>query len=132
HSLPTRRSSDLQLECVNCTACIDECDHMMRSVNLPEGLIRYASETEISENKKFRFTPRMKGYTAVLGILSAVLIGLLFLRSDVEAKILRVPGQLFEHKGENISNVYTFKIVNKTIKDFDDVQRSEERRVGKE
>ncbi|WP_277632219.1 cytochrome c oxidase accessory protein CcoG [Avrilella dinanensis] len=111
-----------QLECVNCTACIDECDHMMRSVNLPEGLIRYASESEISENKKFRFTPRMKGYTAVLGVLIAILIGMLFLRSDVEAKILRVPGQLFEHKGENISNVYTFKIVNKTIKDFDDVQ----------
>lgn len=111
-----------QLECVNCTACIDECDHMMRSVNLPEGLIRYASESEISENKKFRFTPRMKGYTAVLGVLVAILVGMLFLRSDVEAKILRVPGQLFEHKGENISNVYTFKIVNKTIKDFDDVQ----------
>ncbi len=111
-----------QLECVNCTACIDECDHMMRSVNLPEGLIRYASESEISEYKKFRFTPRMKGYTAVLGVLVAILIGMLFLRSDVEAKILRVPGQLFEHKGENISNVYTFKIVNKTIKDFDDVQ----------
>lgn len=111
-----------QLECVNCTACIDECDHMMRSVNLPEGLIRYASESEISENKKFRFTPRMKGYTAVLGVLIAILVGMLFLRSDVEAKILRVPGQLFEHKGENISNVYTFKIVNKTIKDFDDVQ----------
>src|SRR5690554_3107512 len=110
-----------QLECVNCTACIDECNHIMRSVNLPEGLIRYASETEISENKKFRFTPRMKGYTAVLGILSAVLIGLLFLRSDVEATILRLPGQLFEHKGENISNVYSYKIVNKTVKDFDDV-----------
>lgn len=110
-----------QLECVNCTACIDECNHIMRSVNLPEGLIRYASETEISENKKFRFTPRMKGYTAVLGILSAVLIGLLFLRSDVEATILRLPGQLFEHKGENISNVYSYKIVNKTVKDFNDV-----------
>lgn len=110
-----------QLECVNCTACIDECNHIMQSVNLPEGLIRYASETEISENKKFRFTPRMKGYTAVLGVLITVLISMLFLRSDVEAKILRIPGQLFEHKGENISNVYTYRIVNKTVKDFEDV-----------
>ena len=110
-----------QLECVNCTACIDECNHIMQSVNLPEGLIRYASETEISANKKFRFTPRMKGYTAVLGVLIGILIGMLFLRSDVEAKILRIPGQLFEHKGENISNVYTYRIVNKTVKDFDDV-----------
>jgi hypothetical protein len=47
------------------------------------------------------------------------LIGLLFLRSDVEASILRLPGQLFQHKGDNISNIYTFKIINKTNNDFD-------------
>jgi len=110
-----------QLECVNCTACIDVCDHMMESVSLPKGLIRYASESEIAKKEKFKFTGRMKGYTAVLGILIGVLAGLLFLRSDVEAKVLRLPGQLFEHKGENISNVYTYKIANKTIKDFDNV-----------
>lgn len=110
-----------QLECVNCTACIDVCDHMMESVSLPKGLIRYASESEIAKKEKFKFTGRMKGYTAVLGILIGVLAGLLFLRSDVEAKVLRLPGQLFEHKGDNISNVYTYKIANKTIKDFDNV-----------
>jgi hypothetical protein len=38
---------------------------------------------------------------------------MLFLRNDVEATVLRLPGQLFEHKGENISNVYTYKIVIK-------------------
>ena len=27
-----------QLECINCTACIDECDHIMESINLPKGL----------------------------------------------------------------------------------------------
>jgi polyferredoxin len=32
----------VQLECVNCTACIDECDTIMESVGLPKGLIRYA------------------------------------------------------------------------------------------
>ncbi|WP_177764371.1 cytochrome c oxidase accessory protein CcoG [Flavobacterium sp. I3-2] len=110
-----------QLECTNCTACIDECDAMMESVNLPKGLIRYASEIEISKKEKFKFTPRLKGYSAVLFILIGILTGLLFLRSDVEARILRLPGQLFEHKGENISNVYTFKIINKTAKDYDDV-----------
>lgn len=110
-----------QLECVNCTACIDACDHMMESVALPKGLIRYASESEIAQKETFRFTPRMKGYASVLVILIGILIGLLFLRSDVEAKILRLPGQLFEHKGENISNVFTYKIVNKTTKDFNDV-----------
>ena len=110
-----------QLECINCTACIDECDAIMDNVGLPKGLIRYASEEEIEKNTKFQFTPRMKGYSAVLFILVGILIGLLFLRTDVEATILRLPGQLFQHKGENISNIYTFKIINKTNKDFNDI-----------
>ncbi|WP_439130569.1 4Fe-4S dicluster domain-containing protein, partial [Polaribacter sp.] len=111
-----------QLECVNCTACIDECDHIMESVNLPKGLIRYASEENIAEKKKFRFSARMKGYSAVLLILIGVLVGMLFLRNNVEATILRLPGQLYEHKENNIiSNVYTYKVINKTTKDIEDV-----------
>ena len=108
-----------QLECVNCTACIDECDTIMEGVGLPKGLIRYASEDEIEKNAKFKFTTRMKGYSAVLFILIGVLVGLLFLRTEVEAVFLRLPGQLFQHKGENISNVYTFKVLNKTNKDIE-------------
>lgn len=111
-----------QLECVNCTACIDECDTIMEKVNLPKGLIRYASEDEITKKAKFEFTPRLKGYTAVLVILIGLLTGLLFLRNDVEATILRLPGQLYEHKeGNIISNVYTYKLVNKTTKNVTDV-----------
>lgn len=111
-----------QLECVNCTACIDACDNMMEAVDLPKGLIRYASEDNIEKKEKFTFTPRLKGYTAVLGILIAVLIGMLFLRNDVEARILRLPGQLYERKADNsISNVYTYKLVNKTVDAIEDV-----------
>jgi len=104
-----------QLECVNCTACIDECDTIMEKVNLPKGLIRFASEDEIEKKETFKFTPRLKGYTAVLIILIGVLAGMLTLRNDVEARILRLPGQLFEHKeGTIISNVFTYKLINKT------------------
>ncbi len=112
-----------QLECVNCTACIDACDSIMESVKLPKGLIRYASEENIEKGKKFQFTPRLKGYTAVLVILIGVLVGMLFLRNDIEANVLRLPGQLYEHKDQNIiSNVFTFKLVNKTTRDIDNVR----------
>ncbi|WP_190811047.1 cytochrome c oxidase accessory protein CcoG [Flagellimonas sp. S3867] len=112
-----------QLECVNCTACIDECDHIMDSIKKPRGLIRYASEDEINKKSKFKFTARMKGYTAVLIVLTGILIGMLFLRNDVEANILRLPGQLYQRKADNIiSNVYTYKLVNKTSKEIDDVR----------
>jgi cytochrome c oxidase accessory protein FixG len=110
-----------QLECTNCTACIDECATVMDSVGLPKGLIRYASEDEIEKNVQFKFTTRMKGYTAVLVILIGVLTGLLFLRTEVETVILRLPGQLYQHKGDNISNVFTYKIINKTNTDFTNI-----------
>jgi cytochrome c oxidase accessory protein FixG len=125
-----------QLECTNCTACIDVCDSMMENVGLPKGLIRYASEDEIVKKEKFVFTNRMKGYVAILAILTGVFIGMLFLRNEVEATILRLPGQLFQHKGDKISNVYTFKIVNKTSINFDKVhielanQKGEVKMVG--
>ncbi|MDT0552893.1 cytochrome c oxidase accessory protein CcoG [Urechidicola vernalis] len=111
-----------QLECVNCTACIDECDHIMDSIDKPRGLIRYASEENIEKGWKFEFTARMKGYTSVLIILTGMLIGMLFLRSDIEATVLRLPGQLFETKENNIiSNVFTYKLVNKTSKDVENI-----------
>ena len=111
-----------QLECINCTACIDECDAIMEKIDFPKGLIRYTSEDEITKKEKFKFTPRLKGYSAILVILTGVLIGMLFLRNDLEANILRLPGQLYEHKeGNIISNVYTYKLINKTTKEVPDV-----------
>ncbi|AOW16588.1 cytochrome c oxidase accessory protein CcoG [Polaribacter vadi] len=111
-----------QLECVNCTACIDECDHIMESINLPKGLIRYASEDNIAKKEPFKINARIKGYSAVLLILIGILVGMLFLRNNVEATILRLPGQLYQQKENNIiSNVYTFKVINKTTKDIENV-----------
>jgi len=107
-----------QLECINCTACMDACDEIMEAVNLPKGLIRYASEENIEKKAKFEFTPRLKGYTAVLVVLIGVLVGLLFVRSDVEATVLRIPGQLPEQLDNNvIRNVFTYKLINKTTSD---------------
>lgn len=111
-----------QLECVNCTACIDECDTMMDKVGLPKGLIRYASIENIEKKTPFKLTARIKGYISVLFILIGVLIGMLFLRNDVETRILRLPGQLYQHKENGIiSNVYSYKIVNKTTQNIKNV-----------
>jgi cytochrome c oxidase accessory protein FixG len=104
-----------QLECVNCTACIDACNHMMESVDLPKGLIRFASEDGITAKKPWQFTIRMKAYTAVLTILISVILGLIIMRSDVEATVLRTPGMLFQEQPDGrISNLYNYKVVNKT------------------
>ncbi len=108
-----------QLECVNCTACIDACNHMMKGVGLPEGLIRYASEKEIAEKKPFRWTTRTVAYVIVLFGLISLSFGLFLSRTDVDATVLRVPGQLYQKQGDqHFSNLYNFKVINKTFEDL--------------
>lgn len=115
-----------QLECVNCTACIDACDDIMDKIDKPRGLIRYASENQITENTPFTFTTRAKAYTAVLVVLTGVLGALLFIRTDVETSILRTPGMLYQtEENGTYTNLYNYSIVNKTNRDMPIEIRSE-------
>jgi len=107
-----------QLECINCTACIDACDHMMESVGLPKGLIRYDSEDGIVTRQKKIFTTRSIAYSAVLIVLMSVISVFLASRTDVDANILKTPGQQYQKRTENIiSNLYNYKIINKTFEE---------------
>jgi cytochrome c oxidase accessory protein FixG len=110
-----------QLECINCTACIDACDEIMDRSGFEPGLIRYASEDNIEKKEKFKFNARLIAYSAILTILVGVLVTMLFLRNDVEATILRLPGQTFQSTETTIKNVYTVKLINKTTEDINDV-----------
>ena len=104
-----------QLECIHCTACMDACDTIMDKINLPRGLIRYASEEGIAENKKLTWNARSVAYTIVLVLLAGILASLLIMRSDVETTILRTPGMLYQEQEEGkISNLYNIKVINKT------------------
>jgi cytochrome c oxidase accessory protein FixG len=104
-----------QLECISCTACIDACDHMMENVGLEKGLIRYDSENGIKDKVKLAFTTRMKAYSAVLLVLIGVETVLLTTRSDYDATILRAKGMLYqEQPNDQLSNLFTIKLVNKT------------------
>lgn len=107
-----------QLECTNCTACIDACDHMMEAVGLEKGLIRFASENNIADKQPTRFTGRMKAYTTVMIVLLGVLVYLLASRTDVGISILRTPGQIFQQQPDHqLSNLYNYRFLNKTYKE---------------
>lgn len=110
-----------QLECINCTACIDACDAIMDRTGFDKGLIRYASEDDIEKKEKFKFNARLIAYSVILTILVGVLVTMLFLRTDVEATILRLPGQTFQSTETTIKNVYTVKFINKTTEDIKDI-----------
>lgn len=105
-----------QLECVNCTACIDACNFIMDKVNRPRGLIRYDSENNIAEGKKFRFTPKLKGYSTVLTVLIVAIIGLLITRKNVDGTLMRTSGLLYQERGvDSVSNLYNMKLINKSV-----------------
>lgn len=109
----------VQMECVHCTACIDACDAVMDKVGAPRGLIRYASLNSIEKGEPFRFTSRMKLYAAVLTGLVALFLALVFTRPAVEAMLLRAPGSLFTQTADGqIGNLYTLKLVNKTMREL--------------
>jgi cytochrome c oxidase accessory protein FixG len=107
-----------QLECVNCTACIDACDDIMDKINKPRGLIRYASENNIQDKKPFAYTTRLKLYTVVLSLLVITMGGLLFSRSTMQANILRLPGSNYKIGDDGmITNLYQYKILNKSTEE---------------
>lgn len=107
-----------QLECVNCTACIDACNAVMRKMKRPEGLIRITSERLLQEGGTFKFTGRMIMYSVILGALLLFLGYLISLRTDIETTILRTPGMIYQVQDSGrISNMYNIRIVNKTRKD---------------
>ncbi len=109
----------VQLDCVGCTACIDACDEVMDKVGFPKGLIRYASENQIANGTAFRFTTKMKAYTALLFILLVVMSVMIVTRKTVDTYISRVKGQLYQEvEGGKLSNLFEAKILNKTNKEI--------------
>lgn len=105
-----------QLECINCTACIDACNVVMEKIDKPKGLIRFASEDEITTGKRWKFNARAIAYTSILGVLLIVMGFLLSDRPAVDITILRAQGQIFtliEETGE-IQNIVRFTAVNKS------------------
>lgn len=107
-----------QLECVNCTACIDACDEVMLKIGKPKGLIRYASYNSVKDGIQKLVTPRVIGYTLVLTALLGVLGFTLATRSDVKTTVLKVPGTLYQRTADGyITNLYNVELINKTFSD---------------
>jgi hypothetical protein len=89
----------------------------MDSINKPQGLIRVDSEENIEHERKNKFNWRLGAYSAILLLLVAFLGYLLVSRKDVDATVLRAPGQIFQVQPDGrISNLFSIKLANKTRK----------------
>lgn len=104
-----------QLECVNCAACIDECNNVMKKVKRPQNLIRFDSMQNINTGKRVIFTGRTIAYSVVLVALLGFFIYSIASRKVIETTILRTPGIIYQENADStISNVYNLEIVNKS------------------
>ena len=105
-----------QLECVNCTACIDACDDIMEKVDRPKGLIRFASFNEIQSGIKNVFSTRVMAYSAIMVVLLTVSTFLLLSRPEAHLTLTRVKGSVY-HILENgdVLNLYQVKLANNSF-----------------
>ncbi|MFQ3575450.1 MAG: cytochrome c oxidase accessory protein CcoG [Cytophagales bacterium] len=105
-----------QLECINCTACIDACDEVMLKTHKPLGLIRYDSENGIAFGEKWRFTPRIAFYSFILFALMFSISFFLYSRSNLKVKMMRLPGATFQVLDNGkIRNIYQLQVANKSF-----------------
>jgi len=108
------RNGSSQLECTQCSACIDACNMMMEKVKRPTGLIKYASAANIESGLNFSLTNRVKAFSAILAILVGLLAWILISRSVVDITVLKVPGQVMRQNDDGtVSNLYSMKLTNK-------------------
>jgi cytochrome c oxidase accessory protein FixG len=104
-----------QLECIQCTACIDECNIVMKRIGKPKNLIRFDSVYGIKTGKRSILNARTYAYSAVLAILVVVLSVTIVNRKPIEITMLRVSGSIYQQVDSvNYSNLYMLKIINKT------------------
>lgn len=105
----------VQLECVNCTACIDACDAVMRRVERPTGLIRLTSHEAVAEGRLGWWTARSGAYAVVWVVLVSTVTWIVASRPALEVTTLRQPGTLFASlDAGRVGNFYNVQVFNRT------------------
>lgn len=106
-----------QIGCITCGLCIDACDSVMKKLDRPLGLIRYASLEEF-EGKVlpplFK-RPRVIVYAGIMALAASVLIYGLATIAPMKLNVLHERSPLFVMLSDgSIQNKLTVKIVNKS------------------
>ncbi|RYY70512.1 MAG: cytochrome c oxidase accessory protein CcoG, partial [Chitinophagaceae bacterium] len=114
-----------QLECVNCTACIDSCNEVMIKINRPPNLIGFYTQDFIRSKMHFRLGLKAYGYAAVLLLVMLVFSSLIYKRQDVETTVLRASGTMYQlNEDGTVSNLYNAELINKTNRPIKFIVRS--------
>ncbi|WP_134088288.1 cytochrome c oxidase accessory protein CcoG [Olivibacter sp. XZL3] len=107
----------IQMECINCTACMDACDGVMEKVRRPKGLIGFYSQKEIEFGPERKKNVRAIAYSVVLLVLVGIFCGLILNRSVVDGTLLRASGTSYIFRDDGtVTNLYNMELTNKSSK----------------
>lgn len=108
----------LQMECINCTQCMDACDDVMRRIGKPEKLIRYSSKAANESGVRTMVRARVIVYPTVLLILAGAFLAVFLNKQNFTATLLRGPGNQFSIEDDTmIRNQLRLRVVNRADKD---------------
>jgi cytochrome c oxidase accessory protein FixG len=109
----------LQYECIGCASCIDACNIVMDKTGQPRGLIRYSTERAMQDHltptqiRQRALRPRVRIYTAVLGLIIVAACTSLYLRTPLKVDVIRDRGSMGREVEDGmIENVYRLQIMN--------------------
>ena len=107
----------LQLECIMCARCMDACDMVMQNLGRPKGLIRIASQNELTGTGKIAFWRRPK--VIAFGLAVAIMVGgglvKVFGRDSVALTVIRAPGPAYTVMPDGrLGNTFIIRATNNT------------------
>jgi polyferredoxin len=109
----------LQLECIQCTQCIDACDGVMEKLGRPRGLIRYSSQREIEGSTRAGPRIRLVVYPMLFVVLVAGVLALALNRTSAFVAVLRTQGIPYSVQGretadERVESIVRLRVDNRT------------------
>ena len=106
----------LQMECINCTQCIDACNAVMNKLSRPPNLIRYSNQRRDSGERVSLLRPRLFIYMTLLAGLAATLAYLLITKKPFDAVVIRERGAPFTlaNAGLTVRNLAQLNLTNRT------------------
>lgn len=116
----------LQYQCISCGLCVDACNNVMDKIGLPQGLIRYDTESNQEARKivpgwkdRLRWVrPRTIYYAVIMAVVGSLMLYAILTRSPLELNVIHNRNPLFVTLSDgSIRNSYTIKILNKTHED---------------
>ncbi|WP_348692661.1 cytochrome c oxidase accessory protein CcoG [Duganella fentianensis] len=109
----------LQYECIGCASCVDACNSVMDKIGQPRGLVRYTTEHGLvnkytpAQIRERTFRPRVRIYTAILGLIVCAAAASLYLRTPLKMDVIRDRGSMGREVEDGmIENVYRLQIMN--------------------